>query len=84
MRIQGVKLMTMLTVIVYNLHLPGQVLPAVNGNSDTASSPPITTRLRTRCCGPWNRCLRKTSRRQSTTRSAIGELAGEMKEGRER
>jgi len=29
MRIQGVKLMTMLAVIVYNLHEPGQILPAV-------------------------------------------------------
>jgi hypothetical protein len=29
MRIQGVKLMTMLAVIVYNLHLPGQVLQAI-------------------------------------------------------
>jgi hemoglobin-like flavoprotein len=29
MRIQGVKLMTMLAMIVYNLHLPGQVLPAI-------------------------------------------------------
>jgi hemoglobin-like flavoprotein len=29
MRIQGVKLMTMLAMIVYNLHQPGQVLPAV-------------------------------------------------------
>ena len=29
MRIQGVKLMTMLTMIVYNLHEPGWILPAV-------------------------------------------------------
>jgi hemoglobin-like flavoprotein len=29
MRIQGVKLMTMLAMVVYNLHEPGQVLPAV-------------------------------------------------------
>jgi hemoglobin-like flavoprotein len=29
MRIQGVKLMTMLAVIVYNLHKPGEVLPAI-------------------------------------------------------
>ena len=29
MRLQGVKLMTMLTLVVYNLHQPGQVLPAI-------------------------------------------------------
>jgi hypothetical protein len=29
MRIQGVKLMTMLAGMVYNLHLLGQVLPAI-------------------------------------------------------
>ena len=29
MRIQGVKLMTMLALLVYNLHQPGQVLPAI-------------------------------------------------------
>jgi hemoglobin-like flavoprotein len=29
MRVQGVKLMTMLTLVVYNLHQPGQVLPAI-------------------------------------------------------
>ena len=29
MRIQGVKLMTMLAMIVYNLHRPGDVLPAI-------------------------------------------------------
>ena len=29
MRIQGVKLMTMLTMVVYHLHEPGQVLPAI-------------------------------------------------------
>ena len=29
MRIQGVKLMTMLAMIVYNLHQPGHILPAV-------------------------------------------------------
>jgi len=29
MRIQGVKLMTMLAMVVYNLHEPGQVLPAI-------------------------------------------------------
>ena len=29
MRIQGVKLMTMLTMVVYNLPEPGQVLPAI-------------------------------------------------------
>jgi len=29
MRIQGVKLMTMLAIIVYNLHQPGQVLSAI-------------------------------------------------------
>lgn len=30
MRVQGVKLMTMLAIIVYNLHQPGQVLQAVH------------------------------------------------------
>ena len=29
MRIQGIKLMTMLAMIVYNLHQPGRILPAV-------------------------------------------------------
>ena len=29
MRIQGVKLMTMLTMVVYNLPEPGQVLPSI-------------------------------------------------------
>ena len=29
MRIQGVKLMTMLAIIVYNLPEPGQILPAI-------------------------------------------------------
>src|ERR1700693_902072 len=29
MRIQGLKLMTMLAMVVYNLHQPGQVLPAI-------------------------------------------------------
>ena len=29
MRIQGVKLMTMLAMVVYHLHEPGQVLPAI-------------------------------------------------------
>ena len=29
MRIQGVKLMTMLAMVVYNLPAPGQVLPAI-------------------------------------------------------
>jgi hemoglobin-like flavoprotein len=29
MRVQGVKLMTTLTLVVYNLHQPGQVLPAI-------------------------------------------------------
>jgi hemoglobin-like flavoprotein len=29
MRIQGVKLMTMLAMVVYNLHEPGQILPAI-------------------------------------------------------
>jgi hemoglobin-like flavoprotein len=29
MRIQGVKLMTMLAIVVYNLPEPGQVLPAI-------------------------------------------------------
>ncbi len=29
MRIQGVKLMTMLSMVVYNLHEPGQLLPAI-------------------------------------------------------
>lgn len=29
MRVQGVKLMTMLTLVVYNLHRPGGVLPAI-------------------------------------------------------
>jgi hemoglobin-like flavoprotein len=29
MRIQGIKLMTMLTMVVYNLPEPGQVLPAI-------------------------------------------------------
>jgi hemoglobin-like flavoprotein len=29
MRVQGVKLMTMLAIVVYNLHQPGHVLPAV-------------------------------------------------------
>ncbi len=29
MRIQGIKLMTMLAMIVYNLHQPGHILPAV-------------------------------------------------------
>ena len=29
MRIQGVKLMTMLAAVVYNLHEPDQVLPAI-------------------------------------------------------
>jgi nitric oxide dioxygenase len=29
MRIQGVKLMTMLTMVVYNLPEPGQVLPTI-------------------------------------------------------
>ena len=29
MRIQGVKLMTMLAIVVYNLREPGQVLPAI-------------------------------------------------------
>jgi nitric oxide dioxygenase len=29
MRIQGVKLMTMLAMVVYNLPEPGQVLPAI-------------------------------------------------------
>jgi hemoglobin-like flavoprotein len=29
MRIQGMKLMTMLAVVVYNLHQPGEVLPAI-------------------------------------------------------
>jgi nitric oxide dioxygenase len=30
MRIQGVKLMTMLAMVVYSLHEPGQVLPAIH------------------------------------------------------
>lgn len=29
MRLQGVKLMTMLAIVVYNLHRPGQVLAAI-------------------------------------------------------
>ena len=29
MRVQGVKLMTTLTLVVYNLHQPGRVLPAI-------------------------------------------------------
>jgi hemoglobin-like flavoprotein len=29
MRVQGVKLMTMLAAVVYNLHEPGQVMPAI-------------------------------------------------------
>ena len=29
MRIQGVKLMTMLAMVVFNLHEPGRVLPAI-------------------------------------------------------
>jgi len=29
MRIQGAKLMTMLAVIVFNLHQPGEILPAI-------------------------------------------------------
>jgi hemoglobin-like flavoprotein len=29
MRIQGVKLMTMLAMVVYHLHEPGEVLPAI-------------------------------------------------------
>jgi hemoglobin-like flavoprotein len=29
MRLQGVKLMTMLAMVVYHLHEPGQVLPAI-------------------------------------------------------
>ena len=29
MRVQGVKLMTMLAMVVYNLHEPGQVMPAI-------------------------------------------------------
>ena len=29
MRIQGVKLMTMLAMVVYHLHEPGQILPAI-------------------------------------------------------
>jgi len=29
MRVQAVKLMTMLAVVVYNLHQPGEILPAV-------------------------------------------------------
>jgi nitric oxide dioxygenase len=29
MRVQGVKLMTMLAMVVYNLHQQGQVLPAI-------------------------------------------------------
>ncbi len=29
MRVQGIKLMTMLAMVVYNLHEPGHVLPAI-------------------------------------------------------
>lgn len=29
MRVQGAKLMTMLALVVYNLHQPGQVLPTI-------------------------------------------------------
>jgi hemoglobin-like flavoprotein len=34
MRIQGLKLMTMLAMVVYNLHDPGQVMPAIRDLSD--------------------------------------------------
>jgi hypothetical protein len=67
MRVEGVKLMTMLAGIVYNLHLPGQVQRF--GTSVTA--------CRRR---PWNRCRRELHaccpRRFPV---CCRELAGEMK-----
>ena len=72
MRVQGVKLMAMLAIVVYNLHQPGEVLTAIRdlgaAMSDMASSSPTTTPLGKRCCGPSSRCWWTTSRRRPGTR----------------
>ena len=65
MRIQVGRLMTMLAMVVYNLHQPrfrfcprSAILPSVM--SSTASGSPTTTRCGKRCSGPSNRRLQKT------------------------
>ena len=72
MRVQGVKLMTMLTLVVYNLHRPGGVLPAIRdlGVRHVGYGVELTDydALRKRSCGRSNRCLAKTARLKSGRR----------------
>ena len=69
MRVQGVKLMAMLAIVVYNLHQPGEVLTAIRdlgaAMSDMASNPRTTLRSAKRCSGRSSRRWGKTSRRRS-------------------
>ena len=72
MRIQGVKLMAMLAMVVYNLPEPGRfrlrsvILPSVM--SSMASYWPTMTRCGKRCCGPSNRRLGRILRPPSVRR----------------
>ena len=67
MRIQGVKLMTMLAAVVYNLHEPDQVLPAIRDLAVRHVGYGVKlgdydVRCGKRCSGPSNKRLGKTSR----------------------
>jgi hemoglobin-like flavoprotein len=64
MRIQVGRLMTMLAMVVYNLHQPGQVLPAIRDlairHVEYGIKLPDYARCGKRCSGPSNRRLEKT------------------------
>ena len=72
MRVQGVKLMTMLTLLsticIDRAGCCRQSEILASGMLDTASSSPTMTRSRKRSCGRSNRCLAKTARLKSGRR----------------
>ena len=72
MRVQGVKLMTMLAMVVYNLPEPGQVLPAIHDMAlrhvEYGVKLADPTRCGKRCSGLSNRCWGWTSSPRSGKR----------------
>jgi hemoglobin-like flavoprotein len=86
MRIQGVKLMAMLAVVVYNLPELGQASPAIRDlavvMSSTASSSVTTTRCEKGCSWTLEQALGEdlTPAVCEVWTVCYDELAGEMKE----
>jgi hemoglobin-like flavoprotein len=72
MRVQGVKLMTMLAMVVYYLPEPGEVLPAIRDlavrHVEYGVKLADYDALRERCSGPSNRRWGKTSHLRSGRR----------------